>query len=185
MRDGDFCLSESIAIMKYLSEKCRTADHWYPGDLQKRARVNEYLSWQHLNIRMHGSKVFWFRLLVPKLLGEDVPKNKMDAALEDLEKSLDLIEEKFLQDRHFIAGEEISLADLVAIVEVMQPVGSGLDVFANRSKLSAWRDRVRAAVGGELFDEAHEVILSSQEMARNMDPSVLMPFKTKILSLFM
>lgn len=54
------------------------------------------------------------------MLGEEVPKEKMAAALEDLDGSLKLIEEKFLEERPFVAGDEISLADLVAIVEVMQ-----------------------------------------------------------------
>lgn len=58
--------------------------------------------------------------MIPKVMGVEVPKDKMDAAKEDLDSSLKLIEEKFLQDRAFIAGGEISLADLVAIVEIMQ-----------------------------------------------------------------
>ncbi|KAI5612914.1 glutathione S-transferase theta 1b [Silurus asotus] len=185
IRDGDFCLGESVAIMQYLVEKYGTPDHWYPADVQKRARVNEYLSWQHSAMRPHGSKVFWLRLMIPKVLGVEVPKDKMDAALEDLNNSLKLVEERFLEDRPFIAGEQISLADLVAIVEIMQPVGSGLDVFKGRPKLSAWRDRVRAAVGGELFDEAHERILQAQEIAQTMDGSTLQHFKPKILKMFL
>ncbi|XP_041706336.1 glutathione S-transferase theta-3 isoform X1 [Coregonus clupeaformis] len=185
IRDGEFCLAESIAIMKYLAEKYKTSDHWYPADLQKRARVNEYLSWQHMGIRMHGSKMFWLRLLIPKIMGVEVPKDKMDGALEDLEGSLKLIEEKFIGDKPFIAGEQISLADLVAIVEIMQPVGSGLDVFEGRLKLSAWRDRVQAEIGKELFDEAHQGILASQEMVKNMDSSKMQIFKPKILKMFL
>lgn len=53
-------------------------------------------------------------------MGVEVPQEKLDAALEDLNGSLKLIEEKFLQDRPFIAGDHMSLADLVAIVEIIQ-----------------------------------------------------------------
>lgn len=89
LRDGDFCLAErwsfktlvsqlswmrpcvllisgvclrSIAILLYLAEKFKTPDYWYPADLHQRARVNEYLSWQHMTIRLQGSKVFWLQV---------------------------------------------------------------------------------------------------------------------------
>lgn len=54
------------------------------------------------------------------VLGVEVPQEKMDAALEDLNASLDLFQDKFLQDRPFVVGDRMSLADLVAIVEMMQ-----------------------------------------------------------------
>uniref|UniRef100_A0A8B9RJC7 glutathione transferase n=1 Tax=Astyanax mexicanus TaxID=7994 RepID=A0A8B9RJC7_ASTMX len=120
LKDEAFILTESTAILQYLAKKYSTPDHWYPADMQKRARVDEYLSWQHTNIRPHGSKVFWFRGVLPVVTGAPVPKEKMDSAMEDLNTSLKLFEEKFLQDKPFIIGDQISLADLVAIVEVMQ-----------------------------------------------------------------
>ncbi|XP_030623345.1 glutathione S-transferase theta-1b [Chanos chanos] len=184
MKDGDFCLAESIAIMIYMAEKFHTPDHWFPADLQKRARVNEYLSWQHMGIRMHGSKIFWLKLLIPKIIGTEVPKEKMDDAMEDLNNSVKLIEEKFLQDKPFIAGDQISLADLVAIVEIMQPVAAGVDVFEGRPKLNAWKERVQNAIGKDLFDEAHQHILSAQEMVKTMDGSKMQVFKPKILRMF-
>ncbi|XP_052444878.1 glutathione S-transferase theta-3 [Carassius gibelio] len=185
LKDGDFCLAESVAIMLYLAEKFHTPDHWYPADLQKRARVNEYLSWQHSAIRMHGSKMFWFKLLIPKALGVEITKEKMDNAVDDLNASLKIFEEKFLQDRPFVVGDQISLADLVAIVEIMQPVGAGMDVFENRPKLKAWKDRVRAEIGDELFDEAHQAILYAQETVKTMDPKKMEHFKPKILRYFL
>ncbi|XP_010785251.1 glutathione S-transferase theta-1-like, partial [Notothenia coriiceps] len=67
MKDGSFVLTESVAILKYMLQKHSSslADHWYPADLQQRARVNEYLSWQHMNLRAHGSKVFLLKVRVP------------------------------------------------------------------------------------------------------------------------
>ena len=43
LEDGDFRLTESSAILKYLAEK--TGSKAYPADLRKRARVNEMMDW--------------------------------------------------------------------------------------------------------------------------------------------
>src|SRR4029078_7166814 len=45
LEDGDFRLTESSAILKYLADK--TGSPLYPKDLQKRARVTQRMSWLH------------------------------------------------------------------------------------------------------------------------------------------
>lgn len=185
IKDGDFCLAESVAIMIYLADKFHTPDHWFPADLQKRARVNEYLSWQHTSIRMHAAKIIWFKILIPEVLVAEVPKEKMENAVENLNGALQLFQEKFLQDKPFIVGDQISLADLVAIVEIMQPLAAGMDVFENRPKLKAWKDRVREAIGAELFDEAHQAAMSMRDNAKTIDAKNMEPLKAKILKFFL
>src|SRR5512132_4344908 len=43
LEDGDFRLTESSAILKYLADKIDSPA--YPKDLRKRARVNERMDW--------------------------------------------------------------------------------------------------------------------------------------------
>lgn len=53
----------SVAILKYLCETFDLPDHWYPKDLKKRARVDQYLAWQHLNVRKSGGTYFMIQVL--------------------------------------------------------------------------------------------------------------------------
>ncbi|KAJ7309715.1 hypothetical protein JRQ81_007777 [Phrynocephalus forsythii] len=182
LKDGDFTLAESIAILLYLARKFKTPDHWYPSDLQKQARVDEYLSWQHTGTRTAGTKVYLAQALVPLFLGHPLPPEKLAELAGNLDEVVKVFEEKFLQDRPFIAGQDISLADLVAIVELMQPVAAGHDVFRGRPKMAAWRSRVEAALGKELFQEAHKQLLASGSLTANqLTPEVKEKLKDSLL----
>uniref|UniRef100_A0A4X2L9P1 Glutathione transferase n=1 Tax=Vombatus ursinus TaxID=29139 RepID=A0A4X2L9P1_VOMUR len=84
----------------------------------------------------------------------------------------------FLKDKPFLVGNVISLADLMAAVELMQPSGADFDIFLGRPKLHEWLLRVEEIVGHRLFQEAHEKLLT----IRNWDVSILDPsVRKKIL----
>ncbi|XP_077016323.1 glutathione S-transferase theta-1-like [Tamandua tetradactyla] len=163
LKDTDFILNESVAILLYLTRKYKVPDHWYPQDLQARARVDEYLAWQHTTLRKSCLRALWHKLMLPMFLGEPVTPERLAATLAELEAALQLLEDKFLQDKAFLAGAHISLADLVAISELMHPVGAGCPVFEGHPKLAAWRQRVEVAVGEDLFREANEAILKAKD----------------------
>uniref|UniRef100_A0A2I2Z5Y2 glutathione transferase n=1 Tax=Gorilla gorilla gorilla TaxID=9595 RepID=A0A2I2Z5Y2_GORGO len=117
-------------------------------------------------------------VMFPVFLGEPVSPQTLAATLAELDVTLQLLEDKFLQNKAFLTGPHISLADLVAITELMHPVGAGCQVFEGRPKLATWRQRVEAAVGEDLFQEAHEVILKAKDFPP-ADPTVkqkLMPW---------
>ncbi|XP_012513060.1 PREDICTED: glutathione S-transferase theta-1-like isoform X1 [Propithecus coquereli] len=154
----------SVAILLYLSRKYKAPDHWYPQDLQARARVDEYLAWQHTTLRNSCSRAMWQKMMFPVFLCEPVPPETLAATLAELDRCLQLLEDKFLRDQAFLTGSHISLADLVAISELMHPVGAGCRVFESRPKLAAWRQRVEAAVGKDLFQEANADILKLKDL---------------------
>ncbi|KAG5684922.1 hypothetical protein PVAND_014130 [Polypedilum vanderplanki] len=60
--DGDFQLSESVAIFRYLIEtRNGVAENWYPKELKTRALVDEFLEYQHNAVRLslcyHGERI--------------------------------------------------------------------------------------------------------------------------------
>ncbi|XP_077330906.1 glutathione S-transferase theta-1-like [Lithobates pipiens] len=180
--EGEFTLVESTAMLRYLVQKYDTPDHWYPSDLQKRARVDEYLAWQHANTRPNGCRVFWVKCMTPAILGQNAESDQLNLVLAEFIAVMKHLEETFLKDRPFLAGDEISLADLVAIVEIMQVVASGVPVFEQRPKLEAWKKRVEEALGPEVFKEAHEDILNVKEQQLNsLSPEVKEQFKGRLL----
>ncbi|XP_055405614.1 glutathione S-transferase theta-1 isoform X2 [Bubalus kerabau] len=182
LKDGDFILTESVAILLYLARKYKVPDHWYPQDLQACARVDEYLAWQHTALRRNCLRALWHKVMLPVFLGEPVSPEMLATTLAELDMALQVLEGKFLQDKAFLTGPHISLADLVAITELMHPVGAGCQVFKGRPKLAAWRQRVEAAVGEVLFQEAHEVILKAKD-SQPADSTLKQKMLPKVLAM--
>jgi glutathione S-transferase len=63
--DDGAALRDSSAILRYLSKTRDVPDHWFPKDAMGEARVNEYLHWQHLNVRAGCALYFQKRFIIP------------------------------------------------------------------------------------------------------------------------
>ncbi|WMV43875.1 hypothetical protein MTR67_037260 [Solanum verrucosum] len=119
--DGRFKLSESHAILRYLA--CafpRIADHWYPTDLYKRAKVESVLDWQRTTFPS-GSGSYVFHSVLGPAVG--IPLNTKAAARteKNLIASLALIESVWLQKkgRFLLGSDQPSIADLSLACEIM------------------------------------------------------------------
>ncbi|XP_030273651.1 glutathione S-transferase theta-2 isoform X1 [Sparus aurata] len=124
MEDNGFVLTESDAILKYLAAKYDVPEHWYPRQPEKRARVDEYTAWHHNNTRPHAAKVFILEVLVPAQTGSPVDEGRLIRALSQLDDTLDKLESMFLRRQPFLCGDDITVADLLAVCEVMQCVSA-------------------------------------------------------------
>lgn len=54
----------SSAILRYLVTKYKLPDHWYPADVAKRARVDEYLSWHCTNLRIGAAELIFSKVAI-------------------------------------------------------------------------------------------------------------------------
>jgi glutathione S-transferase len=59
------------------------------------------------------------QMMFPVFLGQPVPPETLANTLAELDRCLQLLEDKFLRDQAFLTGPQISVADLVAITELM------------------------------------------------------------------
>lgn len=122
LQDGDFYLWESVAIMRYLltkfPEQCKT--HWYPEDVQTRARVDAVLCWHFNNTREGSMKLCWNRAIAP---ARGLPANSAmaDAAEALLRGALkDLVRVWLADGRWLCAAAQPTIADLLIACELEQ-----------------------------------------------------------------
>ncbi|XP_038053800.1 glutathione S-transferase theta-1-like isoform X2 [Patiria miniata] len=157
IQDGDFKLTESVAILQYLAEKYNVPDHWYPKDLQARSKVREYMAWQHMNTRMHCATVFIHEVILPRATGTPPDEDELKQHVNTMHTTLTAMEDVFLKDTPYLCGDKISIADLLGICEVEQVVASGRVVTAGRPTLQTWTDRVKTDLAPH-FDEVHSLM---------------------------
>lgn len=170
--DNELKLSESVAIFRYIVAKNpEIADHWYPKDFKERAKVDEYLEWQHLNTRVGCSGFFRTAYMEPLLKWKPPSQQKIDSSKNVMVKTLDLLENVWLQDQSkpFLATKEISFADILASCELEQPRLADYDPFKGRPNLTKWHERVKEQTN-PIYEEAHAVAFS---LIGSMDKSRL------------
>jgi glutathione S-transferase len=108
LADGDFVLTESVAIVLYLAEKY--ADQGLlPADLRQRAEAYRWLLFAATELEQPLWRISRHTSLYPqdKRLPAEIPLARQDFC--DMASVL----EKHLTGRSFVAGERVSVADFV------------------------------------------------------------------------
>ncbi|MDO9434214.1 glutathione S-transferase family protein [Hydrogenophaga sp.] len=111
LRDGDYSLWESNAIVRYL---CAKVGRLYPEDLQQRFDAERWMDWQQTTINPAGSAAFkqWIRTAPEQRNAEVIAQSV--AATEPLFAMLD----EHLSRQPFMAGDELTMADIPIACEV-------------------------------------------------------------------
>jgi glutathione S-transferase len=144
LEDGDFKLTESSAIMKYLADT--VGSPLYPKDLQQRARVNERMDWFNTQL----AREFCYGLVFPQIFphhkrrSTEAHEATLQWGKERAQRWLKVLDETILAPgNHYLCGDSLTIADFygAAFLTVGEVVGCS---FAGYPNVQRWLGRIKA-----------------------------------------
>ena len=144
LEDGDFRLTESSAILKYLADTVDSPA--YPKDLRKRARVNEMMDW--LNTGFYRD--FGYGLVYPQIFphhrrrSEEAHAATVEWGKEKTKQWLHVLDERLLgSGKKYLCGDDITIADYLGagMVSLTEAIGCNLAAYPN---LARWFNTMKA-----------------------------------------
>jgi glutathione S-transferase len=162
IEDGDFVLTESSAILKYLAEKNNSAA--YPKDIQKRARINERMDW--INTQFYRD--YGYNMIYPQLFphhkrsSDEAHAGTLQWGKQNAEKWLSILDKNIIGSHKYIAGDEISIADYFAsiIVGAGDLIGQDLSKYPN---VNRWMTTMKALPSWKKVNEAADGFAASNK----------------------
>ena len=143
--DDGFTLHESRAICKYLARK-----YSFPllpsasasdSDAKAAALFDQASSTETLYFAEPAGKI-GFEKFAKKFMGLPADEAVVSAAVRSLESFFDVVAERSLRDKAYMAGEEFTLVDIdyIPLIQRLFACGYG-DLITSRGAVNAWWER--------------------------------------------
>mgnify|MGYP001394243699 FL=1 len=157
-----YLLSESIAIMCYLSNKHKWED-LYPEDPELRGKVDHYLHYHHRSVK-EASTGYFAPILRPDLgLSDDL----INMSKRTFSNALKALETQWLKRNKFIAGDNVTIADFSAYVEIAQLNKQFTNLFDYSSfeNLTRWLEEMSKL---PYHDDVHMVLTKMGDISQKV-----------------
>jgi glutathione S-transferase len=144
LEDGEFRLTESSAILKYLAEV--SGSPAYPADPRGRARVNEQMDWFNTGFyRDWGYGVVYPKVLAYTALPDaDAQKVVTERCMQRAERLMGILNDHMLKDPGpYLGGAEPNLADFMGVAFVTIGEMLAFD-FTRYPRVQRWIAAMRA-----------------------------------------
>ena len=155
LEDGEFRLTESSAIIKYLADKAGSPA--YPKELKARARVHEMMDWCYSNLY----KDLAYGLVYPQLFphhkrpSDAVQAGTLEWGKQRSQAWLKILDESLLGPKKpYLCGDAITLADYVGaeMLGLGEVVGCSYSAYPN---VERWMGNMKAL---KCWPKVHEVV---------------------------
>ena len=150
MVDGNFKLSESNAIMKYLCRKLKS--DLYPSDLEKQAEVDMWCDFISQHLTMGAYVKVMFNTMVAPRIGVEPDQRSIKEGYEFIGKYLAQIEAQ-LNKTKYLAGDKLTIADisLLATIDPSEMIQVDLKAYP---KLNTLRENLKSQ---NFYKKVHQV----------------------------
>ncbi|WP_395702323.1 glutathione S-transferase family protein [Aquabacterium sp.] len=157
LEDGDFRLTESSAILKYLADRIDSPA--YPKDLKARAKVNEMMDWINTQLCRDLAYGTVYAQIFPghKRPTEEAQRVTVAWGQERAKRWMAVLDQHLLgSGKPYLCGASITIADYygASFVHLAEVIGSDLSAYPNvkswlgRMKERSTWDKVYAAING-------------------------------------
>jgi len=143
LQDGNYCLSDSSAIIHYLEAKYPTPE-LIPSEPRARGKVIWFDEFSDTIMIACGAKMFFNRIVAPRFIGMPGDEEVAAAAEQkELPPILDYVETIAPDDGGFLVGDTLTLADISVASPFVNLHHLGLGSDDNRHpKTAAYVQRV-------------------------------------------
>ena len=154
LEDGDFRLTESSAILKYLADKINSPA--YPKELKARAKVNEVMDW--FNTQFYRD--FGYGLVYPQLFphhkrrSDEAHSATIEWGKDNAKKWLGVLNDHWLgPNKTYLCGDQITIADYFGACIITAGDLIRCD-FSGYPNVQRWLDAMKSRPGWAKTNEA-------------------------------
>ncbi|RXW15172.1 hypothetical protein EST38_g10678 [Candolleomyces aberdarensis] len=142
--DDGFVLYESRAIARYIEEKyAGQGTTLIPRDLKAKGLFEQAVSIETANFDPYASKAAQEKISKPAMTGLAPDEAYFESQIKELAKNLDVYD-KILSKQKYLAGDEITLADLFHLPYAEALPYTGTKVIEERPNVARWLSDLRA-----------------------------------------